>query len=99
MKKNTRNIRYFMTVLMMSLLGTVYAVAQDSSSTVTKNTSASTSSATAPDPSAWYMQPWAWVAGGVLVLIILIVLLRGSGNKRTEVTRTTITRTDETGTV
>ena len=43
------------------------------------------------DEPQWYMQPWAWVVGGVLLLLILIALFRGGGTDRT-VTKTTIIR-------
>lgn len=29
----------------------------------------------------WYTQPWVWVVGGAVFLLLLIALLRGSGNK------------------
>jgi hypothetical protein len=29
----------------------------------------------------WYMQPWAWVAGGAVFILILVALLRGRGKK------------------
>lgn len=25
----------------------------------------------------WYMQPWAWVAGGAVFILLLVALLRG----------------------
>ena len=27
--------------------------------------------------SQWYMQPWAWIVGGALFVLILVALLRG----------------------
>ena len=38
----------------------------------------------------WYMQPWAWVVGGIVVLIILVALFRGNSNNTKEVSRTTV---------
>ncbi len=29
----------------------------------------------------WYMQPWVWVAGGAVFILILVALLRGRGKK------------------
>jgi hypothetical protein len=31
--------------------------------------------------SEWYMQPWVWVAGGAVFILILVALLRGRGRK------------------
>jgi len=27
--------------------------------------------------SAWYMQPWAWIVGGAIFILLLVALLRG----------------------
>lgn len=40
----------------------------------------------------WYTQPWVWVVGGAVFLIILIALLRGNSNRDTTVSRTTVVR-------
>ena len=42
----------------------------------------------------WYMQPWVWVVGGAVFIIILIALFRG--NRKVEVTRTTVIKNDKT---
>lgn len=31
--------------------------------------------------SDWYQQPWVWVVGGAVFIIILVALLRGGGKK------------------
>ena len=59
--------------------------AQDSSSsshsvTVTKETTTTTTN--------WYMQPWVWVVGAAVFIIILVALFRGNSSK-TDVSRTT----------
>lgn len=41
----------------------------------------------------WYMQPWVWVVGGAILLIILVALLRGNSSNK-EVTRTTVIKDD-----
>ena len=30
----------------------------------------------------WYQQPWAWVIGGAIFILLLVALLRGSSAKR-----------------
>lgn len=62
--------------------------AQDSTSTsnttiVTKETTTTTE---------WYTEPWVWIVGGAVLLIILVALLRGNSNK--EVSRTTVIKDD-----
>jgi len=60
--------------------------AQDSSSsssnvTVTKETTTTTTT--------WYAQPWVWVVGGAVFIIILVALFRGNSSKTTDVSRST----------
>ena len=31
--------------------------------------------------SDWYQQPWVWIVGGAVFIIILVALLRGGGKK------------------
>ncbi len=60
------NTFYF---LMIAVLFNLHSVAQDTS--VTTRTTTSTTE------NVWYMQPWAWMAGGAILLVILIGLLSG----------------------
>ncbi len=73
--------------LLVFFLSFVQAVvwAQDSSSsshsvTVTKESTTTTTN--------WYMQPWVWVVGAAVFIIILVALFRGSSNT-TDVSRST----------
>jgi hypothetical protein len=65
--------------------------AQDSSSssvTVHKETTTTTTN--------WYAQPWVWVVGGAVFILILIALLRGnSSSTDREVSRTTVVKDRE----
>ncbi len=29
----------------------------------------------------WYAQPWVWIVGGAVFLLLLVALLRGNSNK------------------
>ncbi len=31
--------------------------------------------------STWYTQPWVWIVGGAVFILLLVALLRGGGNK------------------
>ena len=33
------------------------------------------------ETSTWYTQPWVWVVGGAIFILLLVALLRGGGNK------------------
>jgi hypothetical protein len=30
----------------------------------------------------WYKQPWVWIVGGAIFILLLVALLRGSGSKK-----------------
>ena len=31
--------------------------------------------------SNWYQQPWVWIIGGAVFILLLVALMRGSGKK------------------
>jgi apolipoprotein N-acyltransferase len=31
--------------------------------------------------SNWYAQPWVWIVGGAVFILLLVALLRGGGNR------------------
>jgi len=33
------------------------------------------------DGNNWYSQPWVWIVGGAVFLLLLVALLRGNSNK------------------
>lgn len=33
------------------------------------------------DNGNWYAQPWVWIVGGAVFLLLLVALMRGGGNK------------------
>lgn len=61
---------------------------QESSSSSSTTTTISRETTT----TEWYTQPWVWVVGGAVFLIILVALLRGNSNRDTTVSRTTVVR-------
>ena len=78
------------------------AMAQDSNSS--SSTSSRTITTTTTTHSEWYAQPWVWVVGGAVLILLLVALLRGSSSKSTtgnEVKQTdkvTVTRSSRTDT-
>lgn len=71
----------------MQLLVTAQGGTTETTTTTTPNSTTTTTN--------WYMQPWVWVVGGILLLVILIALFRGNSTRDREVTRTTVIKTDK----
>jgi len=62
-------------LICLALFQSMVIFAQDSSAvTTTKSTSSTTTT-------NWYMQPWAWVAGGVVLLVLLIAMFSGRSSR------------------
>lgn len=80
-------IKTIIAVFFFSLIQ-VLSFGQDSgSSTVTTTTHS--------ESQTWYTQPWVWIVGGAVFVLLLIALLRGSGKTdRVSVTKTTTTDSD-----
>jgi hypothetical protein len=65
--------------------------AQDNTGTNSNSgTSKTTTTETTTTTTDWYAQPWVWVVGGAVLLIVLVALLRGNGSNTREVSRTTV---------
>lgn len=86
MKHSLTSIAQRIAFLLLFTLTQVLVWAQDSTSSSVSVTRETTTTTT-----EWYTQPWVWVVGGAVFLIILIALLRGSSNtSNKEVSRTTV---------
>jgi hypothetical protein len=80
-------------LLVLFTMCQVLLLAQDTTST-TKVTV--TNEGKTVTTNEWYTQPWVWVVGGAVFLIILIALLRGgSSTSNKEVSRTTVIKDKE----
>jgi hypothetical protein len=75
------------------MLSTVYTFAQEKGIDVdvTKTTTTTTSE--------WYTEPWVWIVGGLVFVLLLAAMLSGGRSSRRvsdgTVHRTTITRRDD----
>ena len=67
--------RIFRTVsfLFMSLLFSLVTFAQDKGVDVDINVNKKDSN--------WYQQPWVWIIGGAVFILLLVALLRGGNRK------------------
>jgi hypothetical protein len=71
LKKISTGLKSFITLIMLALLQTV-AFAQDKKVDVNISTDKGGN---------WYAQPWVWIVGGAVFLLLLVALLRGNSNK------------------
>lgn len=67
-KTNSKNI----SLLFASLIVSILSFAQDKKIDVSINTKS--------DSSNVFMQPWVWVVGGALFILLLVALLRNKNN-------------------
>lgn len=78
------NIKTFVTILILSLIQTLLFSQSDNGSTKSVTTTTHTETQT------WYLQPWVWIVGGAVFVLLLVALLRGGGKTdRVSVTKTT----------
>lgn len=80
-------------VLLMMCQAMVWA--QDSTS---KAVSTSTSTTTTTEQT-WYTQPWVWIVGGAVLLLLIVALVRGNSSDSSGRTdRVTVTKSVKTDT-
>lgn len=88
-----RSAYQFVLVLLFSFLN-IALFAQDKPTTEGGNNNTGTTSTTITTESTttteWYTQPWVWIVGGAVLVIVLVALLRGNGSNTKEVSRTTV---------
>ncbi len=71
-------------------------LAQDSTSTATSSTTTSSNTRVSiTENGEWYTQPWVWLVGAAVFILLLVALLRGGGNSRNaaHTDRVTVTKT------
>ena len=71
MKKISRYLQNILAVLMLSLIS-ASAFAQDKGVDINVDVN---------KKSNWYQQPWVWIVGGAIFILLLVALLRGGGSK------------------
>ncbi len=98
MKQLTKAFSYktFVTMIMLALMQAV-AFAQDSTGGGSSSTSSSTTSTTSTTQT-WYTEPWVWIVGGAVLLLLIIALMRGNSNSDTRSDKVTVTKSVKTDT-
>ena len=78
--------------LVFILSSVTFALSQDSGGSSSSVTTTTTSS----QSQNWYAQPWVWIVGGAVFILLLVALVRGgkSGDS-VSVTRTTTTERND----
>ncbi len=70
--KKTQLVKQFYAVC-ISLLFAVLAFCQEKKIEVDINVN--------KDTQQWYMQPWVWVVGGAVFILLFVALIRGNSKK------------------
>ena len=72
----------FMTLVLSAMQLVTWA--QEAETSTSKTTTKTTTTTT------WYTEPWVWIVGGAVFILILIALLRGGSSSDRDVSRTTV---------
>lgn len=88
MKQVTRpRIFKYAFMLFLTAFANAIAWAQDSSVKATSQTTTTTET--------WYTEPWVWIVGGAVLILIIVALTRGNkgGDSTGRTDRVTVTKT------
>lgn len=83
-------------VFLFTFITNIVLFAQETPAGGSSSSSSSSSdgaTTTTTTTTTWYMQPWAWVLGGAILLLLIIALARG-GSRDREVSKTTVIKSD-----
>lgn len=72
--KRLENVKNKLVLFVMTMLVSVYAFAQEK---VTAEVDINKSTTT----TTWYAQPWIWIVGGAVFILLLVALVRGNSNR------------------
>ena len=79
----------FKYALMLFLVTIVNAIVWAQDSTVTASTQTTTTT-----EKTWYGEPWVWIVGGAVLILIIVALTRGNkGNSTGRTDKVTVTKT------
>ena len=85
---------FFKYALLLCFLAVTGAIAWASDSTYTATTSTSSTTTT---QQTWYAEPWVWIVGGAVLILLIVALTRGnSSSGSTDKVTVTKTHTNDT---
>ena len=85
MKKVINSSMYKFFLLFLFSCMQLALLAQDP----TQEKSSQTTTTKTTTTESWYVQPWVWVVGAAVFVILIVALVRGNSSSNTE-TRTTV---------
>lgn len=80
----------FKYAFMLILLSFTTAISWAQDSTMTATTSTNT---TTTEQSTWYAQPWVWVVGGAIFILLIVALTRRNSGGSEHTDKVTVTKT------
>lgn len=95
--KHSINTGFLKNAFLLFLLSFTAAItwAQESTSTAVSTTATSSTEST-----VWYTEPWVWVVGGAVLVLLIVALTRGSSSTASGRTdQVTVTKTTTSDTV
>lgn len=87
----------FKTLLAFITLAFLQATAYASSGGGSSSSS-STTSTTVSTTETWYTEPWVWIVGGAVLLLLIVALMRGNKTSDTRSDKVTVTKSVRTDT-
>jgi hypothetical protein len=101
MKQRYLSLQAFFFLLLFNLFS-LLVFAQDNTGSGGESTTTSKTATTKTDinistdgTSEWYAQPWVWIVGAAVFILLLIALLRGGGRDTVTSDRVTVKKTVE----
>lgn len=90
MKAIVKKTLPFLLLSFFSFMHLFVAAQDNTGSNNSGSTNKTVTTETTTTTTDWYAQPWVWIVGGAVLLIVLVALLRGKGSNTKEVSRTTV---------
>jgi ABC-type Fe3+ transport system permease subunit len=97
MKQLTKAFSY-KAIVTLIMLTFIQALAWAQDTTGGSSSSSSTTSKTVTTQETWYSQPWVWIVGGAVLLLLIVALMRGNSNSGTRSDKVTVTKSVKTDT-
>ena len=97
MKQLTKAFSY-KAIVTLIMLTFIQALAWAQDTTGGSSSSSSTTSKTVTTQETWYSQPWVWIVGGAVLLLLIVALMRGNSNSGTRSDNVTVTKSVKTDT-
>jgi ABC-type Fe3+ transport system permease subunit len=97
MKQLTKAFSY-KAIVTLIMLTFIQALAWAQDTTGGSSSSSSNTSTTTTTQETWYSQPWVWIVGGAVLLLLIVALMRGNSNSGTRSDKVTVTKSVKTDT-